>query len=126
MNEGCAVVIITTPQRHYLKHDYQQWKWIIEESNGNECLTLIAINERKDTVQRYERVCSNVQDLIRSKNHDSVNSDEKYINNIFSSNDDSPLKKTLELHDIIIVARSVFSDNNRCYPQVFLDDFCTK
>ena len=44
----------------------------------------------------------------------------------FSSNDNLPLKKTLELLSMIIVVRFVFNDSNKCYPQVLLDDFLYK
>ena len=39
----------------------------------------------------------------------------------FILDDDFPLKKTLELH-MIIVVRSVFDEGNKYYLQVFLDD----
>ena len=41
----------------------------------------------------------------------------------FSSDDDLPLKRTLEFHNIIIVVRSVFHGDNKCYQQIFLDKF---
>ena len=34
----------------------------------------------------------------------------------FSSDEDLPLKKTLELYSIIIVVRSFLNDDNKCYP----------
>ena len=45
---------------------------------------------------------------------------EKKIKIEFNSDDDVPLKKTLELYDIIIVARPVFHDGSKYYPQIFL------
>ena len=39
----------------------------------------------------------------------------------FISDDNLPLKKILQLHDILIVVRSVFNDGNKYYPQVILD-----
>ena len=40
----------------------------------------------------------------------------------FSSDDDLPLNKTIETHNVILVARAVFNENNKYYPQVFLDE----
>ena len=40
----------------------------------------------------------------------------------FNSDDDLPLKKTLELYNMIIIVRSVFHEGNKYYPQVFLDE----
>ena len=39
----------------------------------------------------------------------------------FNSDDSLPLKKAEEFHDLIEVLRYVFNDNNKCYPQVFMD-----
>ena len=41
----------------------------------------------------------------------------------FNSDDDLPLKRTLESHNIIIVVRSVFHGDNKYYQQIFLDKF---
>ena len=35
----------------------------------------------------------------------------------FNSNDELPLNKTKEIHSMIIVARAVFYENNKYYPQ---------
>ena len=43
----------------------------------------------------------------------------------FNSDNDLPLKKTLEFYNMIIVRRSVFQERNKYYPQVLLDEcFC--
>ena len=44
----------------------------------------------------------------------------------FDPNDDLPLKKLQELHNMIIFVRFVFHDDNKCYLQVFLDGFLYK
>ena len=36
--------------------------------------------------------------------------------------DKLPLNNTIETRGIIIVARTVFQENNKYYPQVFLDE----
>lgn len=40
----------------------------------------------------------------------------------FISDDDLLLKKTLELHNKKMVVKSVFHDDKKCYPQVFLNE----
>ena len=40
----------------------------------------------------------------------------------FNSDDDLPARKTLELHNIIIVVRYLFHEGNKYYPQVLLDE----
>ena len=37
----------------------------------------------------------------------------------FNSDDDLPLRKTLEVHKMLIVVRSVFHEDNKYDPQVF-------
>ena len=40
----------------------------------------------------------------------------------FNSDDDLPLKKPLQFHNMIIIIGSVFEEDSKLYPQVFLDD----
>ena len=40
----------------------------------------------------------------------------------FESNDDLPLNKPIKLRFLRIIIRSVFSENGKYYPQLFLDD----
>ena len=40
----------------------------------------------------------------------------------FNSDDDFPLSKPLEFHVMTIIIRSVFEENGKLYPQMFLDD----
>ena len=39
----------------------------------------------------------------------------------FNSDGELPLNKTTEIPSMIIVVRAVFHENNKYYPQVFLD-----
>ena len=40
----------------------------------------------------------------------------------FNSDDDLPLNKPLEFHLMTINIRSVFEEDGKLYPQIFLDD----
>ena len=40
----------------------------------------------------------------------------------FNSDDDLPLNKPLKFHLMIMTIRSVFEEDDKIYPQVFLDD----
>ena len=40
----------------------------------------------------------------------------------FNSEDDLPLNKPLKFHRMTIIIRSVFEEDSKFYPQVFLDD----
>ena len=69
----------------------------IEESNGNKYSILVPTNECKDTPKKYEELWNKIRDLIRSITNNSDDYDEKHMKIKFNSNDDLPLKKTLEL-----------------------------
>ena len=40
----------------------------------------------------------------------------------FNSDDKLPLNKGIEIPSMIIVVRAVFHENNKYYPQIFLDE----
>ena len=40
----------------------------------------------------------------------------------FNSDDDLPLNKPLKFHSVTIVIGSIFGEDGKLYPQVFLDD----
>ena len=40
----------------------------------------------------------------------------------FSSDDNLPLNKSLKFHSMTIIIRSVFEEDGKIYPQIFLDD----
>ena len=40
----------------------------------------------------------------------------------FDTDDNLPLNKTLKLHNMTIVIRSVFEEHGKFYPQVYLDE----
>ena len=66
-----------------------------------------------------KNLCNKIRGLIRSITNNSDNTDEKYMKTKFDLDNDLPLKKTLEVHNIIIVVRSVFHEDSKLYLQVF-------
>ena len=40
----------------------------------------------------------------------------------FNSDDNLPLNKILKLHMVTVIVRSVFQEDNKYYPQIFLDE----
>ena len=55
-----------------------------------------------------------------TKNADDY--DEKYMKIKFNSDDELPLNETIDIPSMIIVVRAIFLENNKYYPQVFLDE----
>ena len=82
---------------------------------------LVSTHESKDTVKKYEKLWNRIRDFIRPVTKNSGNYDQKYMKIKFDLDDDLPLKKMLELHNMIVVVRSVFREGNKYYP-VFLNE----
>ena len=93
-----------------------------EEINGNKYLTLVPTNESKEKIKKYEELWSKIRDLIRSMTKNSDDYDKKYMKIKFNSDDKLSLNKMIEIPSMIIVVRAVFHENNKYYPQVFLDE----
>ena len=79
----------------------------IEESNGNKYLTPVSTDESKDILKKYEELWSKLRDIIILKTNDSKNYDENSVE-INILDDDLPLKKTLEIYNMVITVRIVF------------------
>ena len=91
----------------------------IEESNENKYLTLVPTDKSKETLRMFEELWRKIKDLIRSINDNSGN----YDKNIWKSNSVQVMSNLYEFHFIIIGVKSVFHEDNKCNPQVFLDEY---
>ena len=97
-----------------------------EEINISKYLTLVPTNDSKEKIKKYEEMWIKIGDLIRSITKNSDDYDEEYMKIKFSSDDELPLNKTIEIPSMIIVVRAIFLENNKYYPQVFLDELYHK
>ena len=51
-----------------------------------------------------------------------VQYDKDYMKIKFKSNDNLPTDNIVNMHQVTIIIRSVFAQNGKFYPQLFLDD----
>ena len=58
---------------------------------------------------------------IKEVSNDECNYEKDYMKIKFIS-DNLPLNKSLKFHNMTITIRSVFKEDGKLYPQVFLDD----
>ena len=65
---------------------------------------------------KNEELWSKIRDLIRSMTENSDDYDEKYMKIKFSSDDELPLNKMIEIPSMIIVIRAVSHENSKYYP----------
>ena len=91
----------------------------IEESNENKCLRVVPTDESKDTLKKYEELCTKIRVLIRSKTYMVLMKKNLKIKS--NSDDHVPLNKMLDFHSMIIVIRLLFHEGLKYYRQAFLD-----
>ena len=93
----------------------------LEDSNGNKYLTLVPTDEsmKKYEIKSMEELWNKIRNLIKSITNNSDYYYKKHMKFEFHSNDEFPLKKTLELPNTVIVVRSVFHEGNKYYPYFF-------
>ena len=95
----------------------------IEEKNGNKYLIFDSVDENKEVLKKYADVWDGIKNKIKAINGGKENDYEKdYMKIKFNSDDDLPLNKPLKFHVMTIVIRSVFKEDGKLYPQIFLDD----
>ena len=51
-----------------------------------------------------------------------VNTKKDFMKVKFNRNDNLPLNKMLKFHMLTVIVRSVFEEDGKYYPQVFLDE----
>ena len=83
---------------------------------------LIPTNESKEKIKTYEELWIKIRDLISSVTKNSDDYDQTYIKIKLNSDDKLPLNKMTEIPVMVIVVRAIFYENNKYYPQVFLDE----
>ena len=71
-------------------------------------------------MEKYEELWNKIRELIRSVTNNSDHYYEEYMKIKFNSDDNLPLNKMLRLCNMIIAVRSVFHEDSKYYPQVFL------
>ena len=59
---------------------------------------------------------------LRSITENLDDYDEKYMKMNFHLGDELPLNEMVEIPIVTIVFRDIFHENNKYYPQVFLDE----
>ena len=78
--------------------------------------------ENKKLLERYDDVFNGVMGKIREIDDDWLEYSKDYMKIRFSSDDNLPLNKQLKFYNKTVTSRCVFSEDNKLYPQVFLDE----
>ena len=82
-----------------------------------------SVNENKEWLKKHTDIWDWIENKIKAINGGKENDYGKdYMKIKFNSDDDLPLNKQLKFHNMTITIRSVFEEDGKLYPQVFLDD----
>ena len=92
----------------------------IEEINEDKYLVFEDTYENKKL--KYDDVFNGVMDKSKKIDDNWLEYSKDYMKIKFSSDDNLPLNKPLKFYNMTVTIRCVFSEDNKLYPQVFLDD----
>ena len=94
----------------------------IEEKDVNKVLIFDSTDKNKELLKKYKDVFNGIRNKIKKISGAECDYEKVYIKIKFNSDDGLPLNKQLKFHNMIITIRSVFEEDGKLYPQVFLDD----
>ena len=93
-----------------------------KKKNGNEYLIFDSIDENKELLKKYNDVWGGIKHKIEAVGSRKYDYEKDFMKIKFNSDDDLPLNKPVKFHMMTIIIRSVFEEDGKHYPQVFLDD----
>ena len=94
----------------YIKEDWTH-KYLIFDST----------DENKELLKKYNDVFNGLIDKIKKIDDDWLEYTKDYMKIKFNSDDILPLNKQLKFYTMTVTIRCVISEDNKLYPQVFLD-----
>ena len=74
-----------------------------------------------DLLRKFAEIRKNIRAKIKENTGGIVQYDKDYMRIKFESNDNLATDNTVNMHLVAIIIRSVFAQNGRFYPQLFLD-----
>ena len=94
----------------------------IEEKESKKCLTFDSTDGNKELLKKYSCAFDGLTDEIKKIDDDWLEHTKDYTKIKFNSDDNLPLNKPLKFYNMTVTIRCVISEENKLYPQVFLDD----
>ena len=94
----------------------------IEEKGVNKYLIFDSADENKELLKKYNYVWNGIKNKIEEVSSGKCDYEKDYMKIEFNSDDDLPLSKPLKFHNMTVIVRSIFEEDVKLYPQVFLDD----
>ena len=94
----------------------------IEEKGVNKYLIFDSTGENKELLKTCNDIFNGISDKIKETSSGECDYEKDYMKIKFNSDDNLPLNKPLKFLLMTIIIRSVFEEDDKLYPQVFLDD----
>ena len=94
----------------------------IKEKGVNKYLVFDSTNKNIELLKKYNEVFNGIRNKIKEVSSDECDYKKDYMKIKFNSDDNLPLNKQLKFHNMTVTIRSVFEEDGKLYPQVFLDD----
>ena len=94
----------------------------IEEINEDKYLVFDIRDENKELLKRYDSVFNGIMGKIKKIDDDWLEYSKSYKKIKFNSDDNLPLNKPLKFYNMTVTIRCVISEDNKLYPQVFLNE----
>ena len=79
-------------------------------------------DKNKELLEKYDDVFIGIMSKIKKIDDDWLEYLKGYIKIKFNSDDNLSLSKPLKFYQMTITIRCVFSEDNKLYPQLFLDE----
>ena len=90
-------------------------------------LNFCSADKNKEVLTKYTKFWDEIKYLMKIIHSGEAGEYRKDLMKVkFNSDDNLPLNKILKLHNITIVIKSVFQEDGKYYPQVFLDECLNK
>ena len=96
-------------------------KDILRKKNGNKYLIFHSTDENKQLLKKYNDVSNGIKNKIKEVSSGECDYEKDYMKIKFNSDNNLPLNKPLKFHNTTITIRSVFEEDGKLYPQVFID-----
>ena len=94
----------------------------IKEINKDKYLIFDDTDKNKELLEIYDDVFSGIMSKIKKIDDDWLEYSKGYKKIKFNSDDNLPLNKPLKFYQMTVTIRCVFSEDNKLYPQLFLDE----
>ena len=88
----------------------------------NKYLVFDSIDENKELLKNCSDVWNGIKNKIKEVGDSECDYEKDYMKIKFNSDDNLSVNKPLKFHLMTITIRSVFKEDGKLYPQLFLDD----